>query len=123
MIDDIECKRRGISPLNKDGNITYVCGFYNPKEHKYTEQKYTNRFIEALDWIQNEEFKFYSQEDNTVYLPKGISIDRKYKGFVFQIPNPKDNGGGYIAIFRNKDLEKVIECRKNLLQNLLNLQD
>jgi hypothetical protein len=99
--------------FNKQQNI-YYCYFWNPFTQEKENVKYFKEKNEADNYINELNFNFFSK--NTQFLPKGISINRRDKAFMFTLIIKNRN----IHIFQSKDLDEVVDFKFEFIKKFFN---
>ena len=99
--------------IYKTNNDTYRT--WDPSTNKYKSFK---TIKEAKDYSHKLNVLFYSSKENKKLLPKGIYLDLENKRFRFAI---RTSNNEMLTIILSKDLEKVVNSRKHVIMNLLDL--
>jgi DUF1365 family protein len=99
--------------VNKETSPTYQVQFFNPLLKKISIKQAFRRNQEAVDFLIECNYNFF--EEHSYLLPKGISIRRKNKTFVFTIRVKGKN----IFVSSSKDIDDVCNDKFNLLKSFL----
>ena len=98
---------------NKNVNL-YRAYFWNPFEQKTNDIKHFKEKEEAEKYLNELNYNFFSE--NTQFLPKGISINRRDKRFMFTI-NIRNKT---IRVFQSKDLDEVVDFKFEFIKQFFN---
>ena len=106
---------------SKYGGITYNKGvdlyqvyFWNPFEQKTENVKHFKEKEDAEEYLNELNYNFFSE--NTQFLPKGISINRRDKMFKFTIIIRNKT----IHIFQSRDLDEVVDFKFEFIKQFFN---
>ena len=105
--------RYGGITYNKNVDL-YQAYFWNPFEQKTNDIKHFKEKEEAEKYLNELNYNFFSE--NTQFLPKGISINRRDKKFVFTI-NIRNKT---IRVFQSKDLDEVVDFKFEFIKQFFN---
>ena len=95
----------------KDVFQTY---FWNPFKQERENVKLFKEKEEAEKYLNELNYNFFSE--NTQFLPKGISINRRDKLFKFTITIRNKS----IHIFQSKDLDEVVDFKFEFIKQFFN---
>ena len=105
--------RYGGITYNKEVDL-YQTYFWNPFKQEHENVKRFKEKEEAEKYLNELNYNFFSE--NTQFLPKGISINRRDKMFKFTI-NIRNKS---IHIFQSKDLDEVVDFKFEFLKKIFN---
>lgn len=105
--------RYGGITYNKEVGL-YQTYFWNPFEQKVNTTKHFKEKEEAEKYLNELNYDFFSE--NTQFLPKGISINRRDKMFKFTIVIRNKT----IHIFQSRDLDKVVDFKFEFIKQFFN---
>ena len=105
--------RYGGITYNKNVDL-YQSYFWNPFEQKTNDIKHFKEKEEAEKYLNELNYSFFSE--NTQFLPKGISINRRDKRFIFTI-NIRNKT---IRVFQSKDLDEVVDFKFEFIKQFFN---
>ena len=88
--------------------------FWNPFNQKHEDGKQFKEKEEAEKHLNELNYNFFSE--NTQFLPKGISINRRDMAFVFNI-NVRNKT---IRIFQSKNLDEVVDFKFEFIKQFFN---
>ena len=101
--------------INYNKNVDlYRAYFWNPFEQKINDIKHFKEKEEAEKYLNELNYSFFSE--NTQFLPKGISINRGDKKFMFTI-NIRNKT---IRVFQSKDLDEVVDFKFEFIKTIFN---
>ena len=98
---------------NKEVNLHQVY-FWNPFKQKTENIKHFKEKEDAEKYLNELNYNFFSE--NTQFLPKGISINRRDKRFMFTI-NIRNKT---IRVFQSKDLDEVVDFKFEFIKQFFN---
>ena len=98
---------------NKEADL-YQTYFWNPFEQKTENVKHFKEKENAEKYLNELNYNFFSK--NTQFLPKGISINRRDKAFIFTI-NVRNKT---IRIFQSKDLDEIVDFKFEFIKTIFN---
>ena len=106
---------------SKYGGITYnkkvdlyQTYFWTPFDQKNENVKHFKEKENAEKYLNELNYNFFSE--NTQFLPKGISINRRDKMFKFTI-NIRNKS---IHVFQSKDLDEVVDFKFEFIKQFFN---
>ena len=105
--------RYGGINFNKQKNV-FQTYFWNPFKQERENVKLFKEKEEAEKYLNELNYNFFSE--NTQFLPKGISINRRDKMFKFTI-NIRNKS---IHIFQSKDLDEVVDFKFEFIKTIFN---
>ena len=105
-------KYGGIS-YNKEKNV-FQTYFWNPFKQEHENVKRFKEKEEAEKYLNELNYNFFSE--NTQFLPKGISINRRDELFKFTITIRNKT----IHIFQSKDLDEVVDFKFEFIKQFFN---
>ena len=88
--------------------------FWNPFNQKHEDGKQFKEKEEAEKHLNELNYNFFSE--NTQFLPKGISINRRDKMFKFTITIRNKS----IHIFQSKNLDEVVDFKFEFIKQFFN---
>ena len=101
--------------INYNKNVDlYRTYFWNPFEQKIENVKHFKEKENAEKYLNELNYNFFSE--NTQFLPKGISINRGDKKFMFTI-NIRNKT---IRVFQSKDLDEVVNFKFEFIKQFFN---
>ena len=98
---------------NKEKDI-FQTYFWNPFKQERENVKLFKEKEEAEKYLNELNYNFFSE--NTQFLPKGISINRRDKLFKFTITIRNKS----IHIFQSKDLDEVVDFKFEFIKQFFN---
>ena len=105
--------RYGGINFNKQKNV-FQTYFWNPFSQKNENIKRFKEKEDAEKYLNELNYNFFSE--NTQFLPKGVSINRRDMAFVFNI-NVRNKT---IRIFQSKDLDEVVNFKFEFIKQFFN---
>ena len=105
--------RYGGINYNKQKSV-FQTYFWNPFKQKHENIKRFKEKEEAEKYLNDLNYNFFSE--NTQFLPKGISINRRDKMFKFTITVRNKT----IHIFQSKDLDEVVDFKFEFIKQFFN---
>ena len=98
---------------NKEKDV-FQTYFWNPFKQERENVKLFKKKEEAEKYLNELNYDFFSE--NTQFLPKGISINRRDKLFKFTITIRNKS----IHIFQSKDLDEVVDFKFEFIKQFFN---